>query len=191
MRGGLIQKAALATLLSLSHLSVSFGPYARAMRKSLLLLPLALASCAPLQQAVQVPTVQVENIYLRSLSLPTGLQPAAANVTLRLKVGNPNPVAMRMANVAANLIIDGSNVGNVNLPNVNLPARGETIQLAEVSIPVTIPTATSFLKVARGQQVSYRLDGSFTADFGPLGQPTFGPFTLSQGVWKQAPILPF
>ncbi len=161
------------------------------MRKLWLLLPLALASCAPLQQAVQVPTVKVENIYLRSLSLPNGLQPAAANVTLRLKVGNPNNVGVRLANIAGNLMIDGSPVGNVNLPNVNLPAHGETNQMAEVNIPVTIPTASAFLKVARGQEVSYRLDGSFTADLGLLGQPTFGPFTFSQGVWKQPAILPF
>ena len=144
-----------------------------------------------MQQAVQVPTLKVENIYLRSLTLPSALQPATANVTLRLKVGNPNPVPLRMANIAANLILDGSPVGRVDLPNVNLPASGETVQMAEVTIPVTVPTAAAFLRVARGQEVSYRLDGSFTADLGMLGQPTFGPFTLSQGVWKQAPIVPF
>lgn len=74
---------------------------------------------------------------------------------------------------------------------MNVPARGSADQDADLSIPVTLNTAASFLKVARGQQVSYRLDGTFTADFGPLGLKNFGPFTLSQGQWKQPPVLPF
>lgn len=155
------------------------------------LLPLALASCAPLQKAVQVPTLKVESIRLSSLTLPSGTRPAAAGLTLHLNVTNPNAVPVRLANIGGQLVIDGQEVGRYALPNVNLPARGSTEQDAELSIPVTLNTASAFLKVARGQEVSYRLDGSFTADLGVLGQPTFGPFTLSQGVWKQAAILPF
>ena len=68
---------------------------------------------------------------------------------------------------------------------------GAADQLAQVSVPVTLNTAASFLKVARGQLVTYRVDGGFTADFGPLGLQQFGPFTLSQGQWKQSPIIPF
>ncbi|WP_291424540.1 LEA type 2 family protein [Deinococcus sp.] len=162
------------------------------MRRSLFVFPvLALASCAPVQQAVKVPQVHVDGIRLNSLSLPSGLRPAVANVTLHLKVGNPNGVGVRLANIAGTLVIDGAQVGHVNLPNVNLPAGGETLQDANLDIPVTLNTASSFLKVALGQQVSYRLDGAFTADLGLLGHPTFGPFTLSQGVWKQPAILPF
>lgn len=173
-------------------MSPSLAVYAIGMRRLLLLTPaLALAACTPMQQAVQVPTIKVESIQLLSLSLPNGLRAPAANLRLKLRVGNPNSVSVRMANIGGSLVIDGDKVGDYNLPNVNVPAKGETIQDADLSIPVTLNTATSFLKVARGQQVSYRLDGSFTADLGLLGKPTFGPFTLSQGVWKQAPILPF
>ena len=98
---------------------------------------------------------------------------------------------MRLANIFATVVIDGEKVGDVNLPNVDLPASGDAYQDANLDIPVTVGTASAFLKVARGQQVSYRLDGTFTADLGALGRPSFGPFTLSQGAWKQAPILPF
>lgn len=171
---------------------LSLALYAGTMRRLIYLLPaLAFASCAPLQQAIKVPTIRVEGIRLNSLNLPNNVRPALANVTLHLKVGNPNNVPVKLANIAATLVLDGGKVGDVNLPNVNLPANGETMQDAELSIPVTLNTANSFLKVARGQQVSYRLDGTFTADLGALGQPSFGPFTLSQGVWKQQAILPF
>lgn len=162
------------------------------MRPLLAVLPLlALASCTPLQQAVKVPTMKVEGIRLNSLALPSGVRPATANVTLKVRVTNPNAVPVRMANIFSTVIIDGEKVGDVNLPNVDLPASGDALQDANLDIPVTVSTASAFLKVARGQQVSYRLDGTFTADLGALGRPSFGPFTLSQGVWKQAPILPF
>ena len=46
------------------------------MRPLLAVLPLvAFASCAPLQQAVKVPTMKVEGIRLNSLALPSGHGP--------------------------------------------------------------------------------------------------------------------
>ncbi|BDP42285.1 hypothetical protein DAETH_22540 [Deinococcus aetherius] len=155
-----------------------------------LLVPL-LGACAPRQSVIQVPTFEVEQVRLTSLTLPSGPNPAVANLTLRLRVENPNPVPVRLANFAARLLIDGADVGRLDLPNVNLPARGGTVQSANLGLPVTLQTAGAFLKVARGQQTAYRVDGTFTADLGVLGRPTFGPFTLAQGVWQQAAILPF
>ncbi|GBF06578.1 desiccation protectant protein Lea14 [Deinococcus aerius] len=163
------------------------------MKKLLLapLLALGLGACAPAQPLVQVPTFEVQSVRLTRLNLPSGKDPALANLTLRLRVQNPNPVPVRLANIAGRFVIDGQEVGTVNLPNVSLPARGETEQRADLSLPVTLQTAGAFLRVARGQEVSYRVDGTFTADLGVLGRPTFGPFTLVQGVWRQPAILPF
>ncbi|WP_102126255.1 LEA type 2 family protein [Deinococcus planocerae] len=155
-----------------------------------LLVPL-LGACAPTQRVIQVPTFEVEQVRLTSLALPSGPTPAQANLALRVRVENPNPVPVRLANFNARLFIDGADVGRVDLPNVALPARGSTVQDANLGIPVTLQTAGAFLKVARGTQVSYRVDGTFTADLGVLGRPTFGPFTLAQGVWQQPAILPF
>jgi LEA14-like dessication related protein len=155
------------------------------------LLALGLGACTPAQTAIQVPTFEVQSVRLTRLSLPSGPNPALASVTLRLRVGNPNPLPVRLANIAGRLVIDGADVGSVNLPGVNLPARGDTLQDANLSIPVSLQTAGAFLQVARGEQVSYRVDGSFTADLGVLGRPTFGPFTLAQGLWQQPAILPF
>ncbi|THF69416.1 Water stress and hypersensitive response domain-containing protein [Deinococcus sp. Arct2-2] len=159
----------------------------------LLLLPIAalsaaLVGCTTVQEAVQVPTFEVQSARLNSLSL---LGTPTANITLRVKMGNPNGVPVRLANIASRLILDGQDVGTIDLPNVNLPARGEAVQDANLILPLTVSTGATFLKIARGQEASYRLDGTFTADLGILGQPSFGPFTLAQGVWKQPAILPF
>lgn len=151
-----------------------------------------LAACAPASQVLQVPTLEVQSVRLTRLSLPGGLGGAPlADLKLKLRVTNANAVPLKMSNIAATLVIDGAQVGQAEFPRVNVPARGSADQEADVSIPVTLSTAASFLKVARGQQVTYRLDGTFTADFGPLGPKNFGPFTLSQGQWKQQPIIPF
>nr|WP_274704903.1 LEA type 2 family protein [Deinococcus geothermalis] len=150
-----------------------------------------MGACAPTPSALQVPTFEVRSVRLTGLTLPSGPQPALASITLRLRVQNPNPLPVRLANIAGRLVLDGAEVGEVNLPNVNLPARGESEQVANLSLPVTFQTAGAFLRVARGQQVAYRVDGTFTADLGVLGRPSFGPFTLAQGVWQQAAIVPF
>lgn len=156
-----------------------------------------LSACAPTQPIVQVPAVEVQQVRLTGLSLPGGLMPGGpleaptAHVTLDLRVTNPNPFALTLAHVGADLVIDGANVGHVDLPAVVLPARGTAAQVAHAAVPVTLDTAAGFVKVARGQLVTYRLDGTLTVNLGPLGAQRFGPFTLSQGQWKQPPLLKF
>lgn len=160
-----------------------------------LLTMLPLSACAPgqlLPRVLQVPTVDVQGVRLTRLTLPGGLgSTPVAEVSLDLRVTNSNGLPLRLTNIVSDIIVDGARVGQVELPNVHVPARGVAQQTANVAIPVTLGTAASFLKIARGQLVTYRLDGGFTADFGPLGLQSFGPFTLAQGQWKQHPILPF
>lgn len=166
-------------------------PHLRPVRVLLApLLALCLAACMPTQPIIAVPTFQVQSVRLTGLTLPTFTSSATAYLTLQLSVNNPNPIPLHMANVAGNFVLDGNQVAVINLPDVDLPARGSATQQANLTLPVTLTTAASFLKVARGQQVSYRLDGTFTADFGLLGRPSFGPFTLVQGVIQQPAILP-
>lgn len=150
-----------------------------------LLLPLLLGSCGPGAQVVQVPQIEVQSIRLVGLSLPAAGRAAEAEVKLGLRLTNPNPLPVRLANVAAALVIEGERVGDLTLPNLDLPARGQRTQQASFLFPVTLNTASLFVRVARGEEVSYRLDGTLSADLGPLGRPTFGPFTFSQGVWQQ------
>ena len=154
---------------------------------------LGLVACAPAQQQrlVYPPTVEVERIQLTSFSLPAPGRAAVAGVHLELSVDNPNPLPVRLVQLAGVLVLDGQEAGTVTVPDIRLPAQGRARQVAQLTLPVTFKTATTFLNIARGQEVSYRLDGTLTADLGPLGQPTFGPFTLTQGVWKQAPLSVF
>lgn len=162
--------------------------------KTLLLAPLlalGLGACAPVPSAIQVPTFEAQTVRLTGLTLPGSGGPARASLSLRLRVQNPNPVPVRLARISGRLILDGEDVGTVDLPDVKLPARGEASQEADLHLPVTLESAGAFLRVARGQEVAYRVDGTFTADLGPLGRPSFGPFTLAQGVWQQRAILPF
>lgn len=149
---------------------------------------LGLSSCAPvLQQVIKVPTFSVVQTRLTGLSLGS---PAIARVTLKLRIDNPNPVAARLANINAHFYLNGSDVGTIDLPNINLPARGSADQDAFLELPVSFQTTAIWLQVARGREMPYRLDGTFTADLGALGKPSFGPYTLTQGLFQQPAILP-
>ncbi|AWN23444.1 Water stress and hypersensitive response domain-containing protein [Deinococcus irradiatisoli] len=149
---------------------------------------LSLSGCAPaLKQVLKVPTFSVQQTRLTGLTLGS---PATARVSLKLRIDNPNPVAARLANISGQFYLNGADVGNVNLPNVNLPARGSAVQEALLELPVSLQTAAVWLQVARGREMPYRVDGTFTADFGALGQPSFGPYTLAQGLFQQKAILP-
>lgn len=149
---------------------------------------LSLSSCAPvLSSVIKVPTFKVEQTRLTGLTLGS---PAIAHVTLKLRVDNPNPVSARLANINAHFYLNGSDVGTVDLPNVNLPANGSAAQEALLEIPVSFQNTAIWLQVARGREMPYRLDGTFTADLGALGQPSFGPYTLAQGRFQQDAILP-
>lgn len=160
---------------------------------------LALTACAPAQLAgpvVQVPTFEARNMHLSSLTLapagglPGGGQGAAAGLELTVQMYNPNPFPVRLHSFSADLFLTGQRAAALILPDVALPARGTATQTVQASVPVNLNVAAEWLKVARGQAVPYRVDGSFTADLGVLGQPTFGPLTLVQGQWRQAPVLP-
>ncbi|AFZ66003.1 LEA type 2 family protein [Deinococcus peraridilitoris] len=156
----------------------------------LLAVPLLLAACAPRQAIVQVPTFQTESVRLQSLTLPGGGSPATATLSLMLRVQNPNPYPVRLARAGGHFFLEGQNVGAVELPNIDLPANGEARQQALLSLPITLANLGQFVRVGRGEAVSYRIDGNFTVDAGLFGKPNFGPYTLSQGVLRQPRILP-
>ncbi len=149
-----------------------------------------LSACAPSQPILAVPTFSVQSVRLTSLTLPAFGRPATAALSLQLLVNNPNPFPLRLANIAGTFVLDGSRVADINLPDVALPARGDAVQRADLVLPLTLDTLGSALRVARGQQVSYRVDGIFVADLGFLGRPSFGPYTLVQGLLQQPAILP-
>lgn len=138
--------------------------------------------------AAQVPSFGASTVRLTHLTLP---EQGAAEIELTVQVRNPNPFAVRLHSFAAHLVLTGQPVAALMLPDIALSARGDAVQTVRASVPVSQDTAAEWLKVARGQRVPYRLDGTFTADLGTLGQPSFGPLTLVQGQCQQPAILPF
>lgn len=146
-----------------------------------------LSACSPRQPFVRVPTIQVESARLTGLTLAS---PAVAHVSLRLRVENPNAVSLNLADIQGRFMLNGTDVGAVNLPNVALSARGSSLQEAQLDLPVSLSTASIWLKVARGQEMPYRVDGTFVANMGVLGSHSFGPYTLAQGLFQQPAFLP-
>lgn len=154
----------------------------------LIVAALTLSSCAPLLTSViKVPTFAVTQTRLTGLSLGS---PATAHVSLKLRIANPNPVPARLANIGGHFYLNGSAVGDFNLPNLNLPANGSAVQEVVLELPISFQTTAIWLQVARDREMPYRLDGTFTADLGALGQPSFGPYTLAQGLFQQPALLP-
>ncbi|WP_261664086.1 LEA type 2 family protein [Deinococcus sp. Marseille-Q6407] len=154
----------------------------------------ALTACAPAQlsgPAVQVPTFETRSVRLSGITLPQGGQSGTAQLQLAVQVQNPNAFPLRLRSFDTDLYLTGQPVAHLTLPDVALPAHGSALQSAQASVPLNLNVASELLKVARGQGVPYRLDGTFTADLGVLGTPTFGPLTLTQGQWQQPAILPF
>lgn len=144
-------------------------------------LAFSLSACTP-QQALgtvaKVPTFETQSIRLSSVRLGSGAQ---AELTVTLRVNNPNAFPIRLKNFHTDLFLSGQRSAQVDLPNINLPAHGSALQTAHVRLPINLASASELLRVARGEQVAYRLDGTFTADLGALGQPSFGPLTLRKG----------
>lgn len=149
-------------------------------------LVVSLSACTP-PAVVKTPTFKLQSIYLKSLKL----QPPTAELELNIAVTNPNPVPLKMAYISSDLFVNGRKLAQLGLPNLNVPAMGQTVQPVKMNVPLNLDIVDTMLKVGRGQAINYRLDGQFTADLGVLGSPTFGPFVLAQGIWKQERILPF
>lgn len=155
-----------------------------------LLSALALAACAPRQQVLQVPSYRVERVWLESLELPGPGRAPQARIGLSLQIDNPNPVPIRLSEARGQFYLSGVPAGQVSLPNLNLPAAGRAQQQALLTLPITLSNVAEFTRLGRGEEVPYRLDGSFTVDAGVLGRPTFGPLTLFQGVARVNRVLP-
>lgn len=152
---------------------------------------LSLSSCAPaIQQVVRPPTIEVQSINLTSVTLPTFTSSASVTATLVLRIQNPNALPLRLANFAGTFVLDGDPVASIGLPNLNIPARGESLQRTVVTVPLGLSSLALATRLVQGTAVTYRVDGRFTADLGLLGTPSFGPYTLSQGIIENRTLRP-
>lgn len=149
-----------------------------------------LAGCASLGAlaGIQAPRFQAADSRDASLQLlgPSVRHPlGAVQVRLFAHISNPNPLALTLSRLTGTLALQGSHAADVEFPlGVPLPAAGDTVIPLDIEVGfANIPALASVLPNAiAGGSVDYDLEGSFTVDAGVLGQPSFGPMTLLNGV---------
>ncbi|HWG84308.1 MAG TPA: LEA type 2 family protein, partial [Deinococcales bacterium] len=109
-------------------------------------------------------------------------------VRLVVEGRNPNPLGARVGDLSFDLVLEGAPAATASAPDFTLAANGVPARITvDVEVPVTTANLGSLLRIARGEAVSYRLDGRFAVDLGALGRPRFGPYTLAQGTFRSPP----
>lgn len=149
-----------------------------------------LSACASLEglraliQPPQFSQATGERNEIRLLPIQSGRPAGGATVRIWTSVTNPNPFGFTLSTVDAKLFLEDAQAADTSFPlGLPLPERGsETIPL-DISISFAdIPRLAGVIRqAARGQAVSFRLEGVVGIDAGRLGQPTFGPMTLLTG----------
>jgi hypothetical protein len=145
---------------------------------------LLLAGCAELNQLgglVQPPgfeQVPDQPAEIRLLGLD------GAGVRLWTRVTNPNPFGLRLGTLRGTLYLDESRAATADFPlGLALAAGGDSVIPIDISISLAdLPGLRGVAgRIAGGQSVPYRLEGTIGVDAGRLGQPVFGPMTLLRG----------
>jgi len=130
---------------------------------TLIVSSLIVTGCASFQDIVQKPTVQVAAVRLDNLSL------SSATLHVDLKIDNPNPVGVKVRNVAYDLKINNKNLlkGTTD-QSVDLPGAGAEI----VEIPLQVnyfDLYDSVVELFAHETVTYDLAGS--VGIGPFDIP--------------------
>jgi Late embryogenesis abundant protein len=144
-----------------------------------------LNACSLFGPVVRPPTFEMREAGFERFDPPGIDAPARAIIRLTLDGRNPNPVGGRVEELNFDLLIDGQKVAGATSPGLELAANNVPKPITiDVDIPINPATVSSLLKVARGDAISYRLEGAFRIALGSLGSPKFGPYTLAQGTYK-------
>ena len=154
-----------------------------------LLAPL-LASCAVVGNVVRTPTFEMKEAGFERFD-PPGLDgPAKAVIRLTVEGRNPNPAGGRIEDLGFDLLLEGAKVVNATAPSFELAANNTPKLIPiDIEVPVTPATLVSLLKIAKGDPVTYRLEGAFRVDLGVLGKPRFGPYTMAQGTYRAPTVV--
>lgn len=148
----------------------------------------ALAGCATLG-ALGVTPLRFEEAGDRNATLrlvgPSAERPlGGAAVRLWARVENPNGFGLTLTQLAGDLTIADAEAIAVDFPlGLPLEARRDTVIPLDVSIGFDdLPRLGRVARAAiAGEDLDYRLDGTFAVDAGSWGQPRFGPLTLLSG----------
>jgi len=150
-------------------------------------LALALAACASLGQIVQPPVFSAADgrtAELRLLPPSTSRPLGGAAIRIWGRVQNPNPFGLTLSHLAGNLLLEGERAADLDLPlGLPVPAQRDTVFPLDLNISFSdLPDLASALRdVITRNQVAYRVVGTATVDRGPLGDASFGPYTLLNG----------
>ena len=116
---------------------------------------------------------------LGGFGLPTG-----ATLRLWAHVENPNRFGLTLSGIEGNVFLDDTRAAAVDFP-LGLPLEAGIAQ--DIPLDVTLrfqdlPGLGGVIaRAVSGSPLDYRLEGRFTVDAGPLGQPSLGPSTLLRG----------
>ncbi len=160
------------------------------MKRALLLTLLpVLSSCALFGNAVRTPTFEMKEAGFERFD-PPGLEtPPTAVLKLFLEGRNPNPAGGTIQDMNFDVLLDGQKVVTGSTPEFTLQANNAPKLIAvTVTVPITTATLSSLFRIARGDPVSYRMEGSFKVNLGALGSPKFGPFIFAQGTFKAGTV---
>jgi hypothetical protein len=151
---------------------------------------MGLSGCASLEglrafvQPPQFSQAPDQPSEIRLLPIQAGRPAGGATVRIWTTVTNPNPFGFTINTVDATLFLEDAQAAETSFPlGLPLQPRGtETIPL-DISISFAdVPRLAAALRqAARGQAVTYRLEGIVGIDAGRFGRPTFGPMTLVSG----------
>jgi hypothetical protein len=157
------------------------------MKRLLLALALipTLASCALFGSVVRTPTFEIKEAGFERFDPPGLDTPPVAVLKLYLEGRNPNPAGGTIQEMAFDVLLDGQKIVGASAPDFTLEANNKPqIIPITITVPITAGSLQNLFRVVRGDPVSYRLEGAFRVNLGPLGSPRFGPYTFAQGTFK-------
>jgi Late embryogenesis abundant protein len=157
------------------------------MKRLLILVALTplLGSCALFGSVVRTPTFEIKEAGFERFDAPGLDTPPVAVLKLYLEGRNPNPAGGTIQEMAFDVLLDGQKIVGASAPDFTLEANNKPqIIPVTITVPITPGSLQNLLRVVRGDPVSYRLEGAFRVNLGPLGSPKFGPYTFAEGTFK-------
>jgi len=129
----------------------------------LILVALLLPSCSVIQQAIEKPSVHVQEVSYQPVSLKEG------TLNSVMRISNPNGFPLPFRNMTYHLKLNDSEVADTRLSfDKNIPARGS----ADIRVPIRFQYGellNGITILLKNREVTYQLSG--TLDLGLVEVP--------------------
>lgn len=153
----------------------------------ILLAGVAAGGCATLGQLILPPSFAAAPGRASELRLlgPSVSRPlGGAAIRVWASVENPNPFGLTLARLAGNLLLEGEQAAQVDLP-LGLPLEAQQSAVIPIDLNLSFNDLPDLARALRDavtrNTVAYQLVGTVAVDAGALGQPSFGPSTWMNG----------